>query len=156
MGIRYLAISIAAEDVERAQNDECPFCSASYIRNRDTDGRWDDYLDLDKAFGYLRRVLFERENDQQRAGLALVSGDVTNTHDGWIPYEAALTAEAVGAIASDLALVDERLVRTKLDVGPYSARTEDDIDYTLEYLQRAKDYLAIVVSEGRGLAYTIG
>jgi hypothetical protein len=167
MGIRYFAFPVSADVAETAAaSPRDYFRSLSrYAGDPETPEPLEPCLDLDKAWSYLQRILrapgSEPWDEGGRPAYELVRGHVENTDAGWRSFVRVLTASQVRAIAVDLSAVDECEVMTRLAGRvPHSSedseRFEHDVEYTLEYLQRAIEFVRDLSQRGLGLAYSIG
>lgn len=159
MGIRYLAISIDAEDYEHLSKGPCPSCGEHpQLRDLDYDEDDRETLDLDKSWGYFQGLF---HSDTPRPAYGLVAGAVTHTSMGWISFRGLLSTETVREIAADLATVttDEIqqffLVRGRRGAGP-DARADEDCAYVSSFLTDAQAFTARAAEQGRGILYFIG
>lgn len=160
MGIRYYAYPIDAADYEAASIDPCPFHGSDPLF--DAWGPPDEkppMLYLDKAWSELQALLGAVDSAPPRPAAALVAGSVTDTGTGWIPHEAALSAEQVRDIAEDLALVGDDDIRELHRHSGYrwaNDTPEQAFSYLSAYLADAKEFVSSLANDGRGLVYLIG
>lgn len=158
MGIRYFAITIDNDDYERISRGPCPTCGARPHPSDDDELESPaETLDLDKAYWMLHRVFATL--DLQKA-TQLVTGAVTNTPRGWISYQGLVSPDVVREMVDELATVDAETVRRQMldhRIGyDDDDRVEQDAGYTVEFFQRAKEFLGTAGSRGRGVVYYIG
>lgn len=106
-----------------------------------------DLLYLDKAWRPLQ-VLTGRT----RAAFRMFEGDVTMSGLGWYPWIRALTPEEVLEVAEDLRALEDETPGEGLCAGI----SDEDIDYALPFLSRARRFVEALASEERGMVYMIG
>ncbi len=96
---------------------------------------------------------------EHRAAYSLVEGEVVMRHDGRESYVQVLDSAQVRAIASDLATVTEKDVRTFISSGnsayPHDG-LEGELNYVMTHLGHAQEFTARLASRGDGLIYFIG
>jgi hypothetical protein len=168
MGIRYYAYAFDSDQTDQALANPRSFVSSDPLADA-----WGfepharvaavtfeqavpkrDMLYLDKAWRLLQAITGPSSaRASARPAFRMFEGDVTMTNDGWIPWLRALTPAEVKEIATDLAQLADEPAAARLR----SARaTNDDVEYALQYLGDAREFVAGLVADGRGLVYMIG
>lgn len=158
MGIRYYAYPITSEQYPDALENPCLFHGADPLMEA-----WGpleerpEMLYLDKCWSELQVLLGAESGVTERPALQLVAGQVTHTHDGWIPHEKALSPAEVQSIAADLASVGESDIRRLLSqLQRWRESDEQTYEYVAQYLTDAQAFTAKLSAAGQGLVYMIG
>ncbi|CAM3196300.1 hypothetical protein PSET11_01849 [Arthrobacter ulcerisalmonis] len=119
-----------------------------------------DLLYLDKAWSLLQRITAPRSSDDEaRAAYWMFEGQVSYTDHGyaWRPWVRALPPHEVALIARDLETVSDGDINAGLiGIYPSGHELESEVVYASAYLERARDFVRAVASDGRGFAYMIG
>ncbi|WP_161897270.1 DUF1877 family protein [Gordonia spumicola] len=119
--------------------------------------RYPATLDLDKAFRSLQNFTGPRPGMPARPAFAMFEGAVTNTGCGYLPFERALGAREVQAIAADLATIDDEDVAADVRAHPVYRDPDDrEVEYVLTYLRQAREFMSSLAANGQGMVYTIG
>lgn len=173
MGIRYYAYAFDPEQAQQAVDDPEsilssdpladawglePHASVSVATFEQVSPKR-DMLYLDKAWGALQ-ALTRPASDGPREGQAyrMFEGQVTMHGMGWTPWVRVILPEEVPAIRDDLCLFDESSVRAWAAGwrSPFGANHENEVRYVIDFLERAKQFVANLAEDGRGMVYTIG
>lgn len=158
MGIRYYAYPITADEYSMARENPHPYLGDDPLM--DAWGPIEDkpeMLYLDKCWNELQALLGSGSSVVDRPALQLVTGHVTDTPMGWIPFERALSPGEVLAIAVDLATVGEANIRDMMTLSAHSTPAFDgEHEYIAQYLSDAQKFTARLAADGRGLVYRIG
>ena len=170
MGIRYYAYAFDADQADHALADPRAFISSDPLADawgfephatvavatfeQRTSGR--DLLYLDKAWWDLQALTGPtRPTEPVRPAYRMVEGQPALSEDGWswTPWVRALDPAEIRLIAQDLAELTAEVARDRLR---REGATEDDADYVVHYLERARSFVGGLAREGRGMAYLIG
>ena len=156
MGIRYVAISIDADDYLHISKGPCPACGTRpHPREPEYDEPDRDVLDLDKSWHYLQRVF---RSTGLAAASKIVAGNVTNTRTGWISHQGTIAPDQVGQVALELASVTPDQLRAQFTEHNrwIDDRSESGFEYVAANLAAAVKFTAKVASDTRGVVYYIG
>ncbi|WP_306231736.1 DUF1877 family protein [Agrococcus beijingensis] len=173
MGIRYYAYAFEPERTEQALADPRSIISSDPLADAwglphgwrvgtTTDFRQSvpeaDMLYLDKAWSDLQTATGPGEDGSPaRPAFRMFEGRVRQTYEGWEAWVRALTPQDVREIVVDLDELDDDAVRARLSGrARYEAEPGHEADYALSHLQRAREFVAGLVADGRGMAYLIG
>lgn len=173
MGIRYYAYAFDADMTERALADPRSMLSADPLADAwgmepgFTIGATDftqavpkrDMLYLDKAWGLLQQLTAPAtDTDETRPAHLMFEGRVTYNDDwGWDGWVRALTPEQVVEIAPDLDRIGDDEVKERLrGCALPDGRSDAEARYALQYLGKAREFVAGLAAEGRGMVYLIG
>ncbi|ALG85442.1 hypothetical protein [Gordonia phthalatica] len=167
MGIRYYAYAFKADQAEQATADPAsalsddPFADAWGLEPGVDAGpatgvqrlSESDMLYLDKAWRHLQRVTAPVSGEPKRPAHRMFEGE-----PGWYgrPVERTLAPETMPEIAADLALLIDEDVADHVRSKPCFGDPDGEVDYVLDYLARAREFVAGLVETGRGMVYLIG
>ena len=170
MGIRYYAYAFDADRTAEALVDPRAFISSDPFADAwgiephtpfdiATLQQWTpkrDLLYLDKAWPMLQDLT--RGASSGPAGppaYRMFEGWVTQELGGygWVPWVRALGPDEMPAVAEDLERFTPAAAHARLRARGLSS---GDIDYVLQYLERAQTFVDGLVDDGRGMAYLIG
>lgn len=170
MGIRYYAYAFDANQSEQARRDPRslissdpladawglePHAAVSYTMFEQSVPER-DMLYLDKAWGGLQVITGPQGRGLlARPAYAMFEGEVTMHCSGWDPWVRALLPEELPAIERDLRDLSDTEVSRILREDPSCTEACDDA-YVLPHLRRAHEFVAGLVSDGRGMVYMIG
>lgn len=116
-----------------------------------------DMLYLDKAWRGLQELTEARDpGAPPRPAFRMFEGDVRHHSRGWDSWVRVIHPTDVPAILDDLesmcvSPIEDGAVRPR-----YGAAPEDERAYVESYLHKARAFVAGLVSDGRGMVYTIG
>jgi hypothetical protein len=116
-------------------------------------------LYLDKCWRDLQILFSGDGTSPERSASALVKGQVTHTHEGWIAHIAVLDPVQVRNMSEDLATITPIEVRSVLTAKPALALNDDfekEVEYVSHYLRAALAFTTGLSELGNGLVYTIG
>ncbi|CDK01257.1 conserved hypothetical protein [Microbacterium sp. C448] len=173
MGIRYYAYAFDADLARQAVDDPHSILSSDPLADawglephasvgvttfeQTTPKR--DMLYLDKAWRALQSLT--RPSPIEAAtgsSYRMFEGDVTMHGMGWDPWVRTIVPEEVPAIRDDLCAIDETRVHAWARTwrSPHGADDDAELQYVLDYLRRAQEFLESLADEGRGMVYLIG
>ena len=182
MGIRYYAYAFDADRTEEALEDpmnvigDDPLADAWGMEPGFSVGVMGararlperDLLYLDKAWRHLHWAVATLEAEPRNAAGAsrsagvdsgaahrMFEGDVTMTDRGWIPWSRTITPEEAQAVGQDLAMICDADIESVLRPRLRGAQSRGDSDHLVHFMGKARAFVAGVVEEGRGIAYTI-
>jgi len=115
-----------------------------------------DLLYLDKAWPMLQDLTRgESPGPADPPAYRMFEGWVTQALDGygWLPWVRALGPDEMPAVAEDLGRLTPAAAGSRLRGR---GLTSGDIDYVLQYLERARTFVDGLVDDHRGMAYLIG
>ena len=167
MGIRYYAYAFNSDQTEQAQScpesmvSDDPFADAWGIEAGAEVGAVtsvqalpeSDVLYLDKAWRHLQRVTAPHNGEPKRPAHRMFEGEPS-----WYgrPVERTLPPAVMPEIAEDLALIIADDVADRVRAQPCFGDPDGEVDYVLDYLARAREFVDGLVQSGRGMVYLIG
>ncbi len=171
MGIRYYAYAFDADLAQQAIDD--PFSILSDDPLADAWGLEPhaavsvtmfeqavpkrDMLYLDKAWPALQALTEPGPGEQSpRAAYRMFEGQVTMHDLGWDPWVRTILPEEVPGIRDDLCGIVDAEVRAWAESGPGSRDAGSELQYVLDYLKRAQEFVVGLAADGRGMVYEIG
>lgn len=112
-----------------------------------------DILYLDRAWMHLQRVTAPQNGEPIRPAHRMFQGEPS-----WAgrPVERTLSPQAVVEISADLALVIDDEVAERVRAQPCFGDPDGEVDYVLDHLARAREFVKELVRSGRGMIYMIG
>lgn len=173
MGIRYYAYAFDAALTEQAVADPDsilssdpladawglePHASVSVATFEQVSPKR-DMLYLDKAWSALQSLTRPVSDDPAvGASFRMFEGSVAMHDMGWDSWVRTIRPEEVPAIRDELCAIDEARVRqwAKKWHSPYGADHETELQYVLDFLGRAQEFVKVLAAEGRGMVYLIG
>ncbi|MEV8024178.1 DUF1877 family protein [Microbacterium sp. NPDC080220] len=173
MGIRYYAYAFDADRAQQAVDDPQsilssdpladawglePHASLSVATFEQVSPKR-DMLYLDKAWSALQSLT--RSGPRSPAAgscYRMFEGNVTMHDMGWDPWVRTILPEEVPAIRDDLCAIDESQVRTWARTwrSRHGAGDDDELNYVLDYLTRAQEFVEPLAADARGMVYLIG
>ncbi|MGB4779173.1 hypothetical protein [Microbacterium sp.] len=170
MGIRYYAYAFDAEQSEQALADPdsilsddpladawglTPHAAVNYGVTFEQAVPKRDMLYLDKAWHELQSLTGpDRGGGVARPSYRMFEGNVTMEGYGWIPWVRTLLPAEMPAIARDLWAIDDADAAGAAD--PVSGGSGASDDYVVQYLRKARAFVAGLAADGRGMVYKIG
>ena len=165
MGIRYYAYAFDNHQTQAALTDPHTFISSDPLADA-----WGfepharvarpsfeqsvperDMLYLDKAWRPLQALT--NSSEVRRPAYCMFEGDVAMREGGWTwdPWIRVLTPSQVRHIELDLRGRTGDTARRQLE----ERVSDDDVDYAMHYLDRARRFVEDLAWNGRGMVYTI-
>lgn len=116
-----------------------------------------DMLYLDKAWRALQTLTRSTSADGvARASHRMFEGGVTMHGLGWDPWVRTILPEEVPAISDDLCAIGDVQVRASARDWTGVRDTEEELQYVLDYLRRAQEFVRTLSADGRGMVCLIG
>lgn len=121
-----------------------------------------DMLYLDKAWRELQAITAPQADTGSgtataRPAFAMFAGDVTHHSMGWDPWVRVLSPEEVVPVAGDLLRISDADAEAVIRARSYFGRDPDqEVAYVLQFLARARGFMAELAAAGRGMVYMIG
>lgn len=113
-------------------------------------------LDLDKAWRDLQWATAPTDHLPARPAYRMFEGEPSWGEGGGRPWVRTLVPEEVPGIARDLAVMDDGEVAARLVEAPFVRPGGGDVEYTIDFLGRARTFMAALAADGRGMVYRIG
>lgn len=174
MGIRYYAYAFSGDQTDKVLADPLtvigpdPLADALGLEPGFTVGVTGlkqsqperDFLYLDKAWSQLQRITAPRPSGgEARVAYRMFEGQVSYSDGGfaWHPWVRVVAPDEVALIDRDLATISDRDIEAGLNGLDTSAEAaKSELDYAAQHLHRAKVFVHVVASAGRGFVYMIG
>lgn len=173
MGIRYYAYAFDIDLAQQAVDDPHSILSSDPLADAwgmephvsigvatfEQTSSKRDMLYLDKAWSALQSLTRPGSNESgDGSSYRMFEGDVTMHGMGWDPWVRTIFPDEVPAIRDDLCVIDEARVRAWARTwrSPFGADDDAELQYVLDYLGGAQEFVESLAREGRGMVYLIG
>jgi hypothetical protein len=171
MGIRYYAYAFDASLTEQALGDPHSILSSDPLADA-----WGfephasiafttfeqavpkrDMLYLDKAWSDLQDLTATEARDGvARPSFRMFEGNVTMRGWGWDPWVRVIVPSEVPSIRDDLNAIADAQVRAWARGRSHLRDEQEELQYVLQFLSRAREFVDALASDGRGMVYLIG
>lgn len=170
MGIRYYAYAFDADQTERALADPDSILSTDPLADA-----WGlepgavlsvmtgvqavphrDMLYLDKAWRHLQALTAPPGDVVARPAHRMFEGDVAWSDIGHAPWVRTLVPDEIPRISRDLAVIREEEIARLPEIVPVHHDRKEEIAWVNHLLGRAREFMASLAADRRGMVYLIG